>query len=173
MDFLLSGLAILDQWNRPSPKEPCLPSQRKAVHHFQPPDPTKDFLIGITQNLLSLPLLPLGLGLNELPLGPALCSRLFLDIQQHLRYLETENLSSLASMRPRDPRTCSPEVTSSTFPTPSGCCSLWGLRPVPKWFSGVLQHSPASTCSESPSSGGTQVTPTLYVTMPNAQHHEI
>jgi hypothetical protein len=43
MDHLSSSRpAVLEQWNRPSPKEAHLISPRKASQHFQLPDQTKD-----------------------------------------------------------------------------------------------------------------------------------
>jgi hypothetical protein len=34
--------SVLEQWNRPFPKKPCLISCCKASQHFQPPEQTKD-----------------------------------------------------------------------------------------------------------------------------------
>jgi hypothetical protein len=42
MDHLCSSRpAVLERWNRPSPKDSCLISLGKASQHFQPPDWTK------------------------------------------------------------------------------------------------------------------------------------
>jgi hypothetical protein len=107
---------MLDRWIRPSPKEPHLISHRKASRHFQLPDRTKDSrLCGNHPASFSSAPSPFGPGADQAAPG---APTLFSARPQHPAesgMSETENLSSLASMRPRDIIASSPMVLSSLW----------------------------------------------------------
>jgi hypothetical protein len=150
MDHLCSSRpTMLEQWNRPSPKEPCLISPRKASQCFNPPDQTKDSHPSgnCSGSFFPLPPSPFGPGADGA--APRTLT-LFSALLQHTAasgMSNTEILSFLGSLRPRDPGLIPlyPQRTGVLWPDthPGSVESVW--------------QSPTSACSEAQSSGGMRV----------------
>jgi hypothetical protein len=150
-----SGPAILEQWNRLSPKEPRLIARRKASQRFQLPDLNKDSCPCRNHPAPFLapphPFLPLALELTEQPLVPPLRSQLFQDIQRCSGVSKTENPQIMFSLPTRG--------------------EFGGLTPIQPRFHGIPRQSPKSARPVPPSSGETQViSPTPSISPRPASH---
>ena len=156
---------MLEQWNRPSPKEPCLISLRKASQHFScKVRPKRLAHVGTTQCLLPLPPSPFGPGADRAASGALI---LFSALPRHTAesgMSETENLLSLAPIRPRGPRLL-----------PLYPCRL-GFRgfPQPDAYPGCMDRehqSSKSACPEHRSPGRMQViSPTPLISPREVPH---